>query len=231
VRLPSPALHLAPPQLSEAAILEQSLRLLLNEAVLDEWTGTLRTYRGEMNLGSLVAALRLWRLWDQGGPLSVGRWEIVRWLYTDIADQPTARNGSLPHNYEHFCSTHAVWHLSPVSLAIPLPCTKLDPPVWYPQSAPTHLRSMMRDSPEPQEAARVLQNRGETIALATVLEYVVAVHGREQLPVLLRTPLDHPNWETLVPAVFGMSVVEFEAGWHDYLAAEYGVVIPPKKIP
>lgn len=32
---------------------------------------------------------------------------------------------------------------------------------------------------------------------------------------------DHGDWESLVPAVFGVSAAGFEAGWQAYLADHY----------
>jgi hypothetical protein len=33
----------------------------------------------------------------------------------------------------------------------------------------------------------------------------------------------HITWRTLISAVFGVSVADFEAGWQAHLAAHYGV--------
>jgi hypothetical protein len=49
----------------------------------------------------------------------------------------------------------------------------------------------------------------------------VATYGYEQLPVLLDSLADHDDWETLIPAVFGVSAADFEANWLNYLAQHY----------
>ena len=47
----------------------------------------------------------------------------------------------------------------------------------------------------------------------SVIAYVVDVYGRKRLPPLLRAFREHNSWDTLVPAVFGVSAPEFEQGW------------------
>jgi hypothetical protein len=62
-----------------------------------------------------------------------------------------------------------------------------------------------------------------SIAVATLIEYAVATYGRERLPALVASLSQHNNWETLIPAVYGVSAAEFEAGWQAYLATNYGL--------
>ena len=64
---------------------------------------------------------------------------------------------------------------------------------------------------------------GYAVALATLIEYAVATYGRERLPMLLAGMGHYDSWETLLPAVYGVSAAEFEAGWRAYLQAHYGV--------
>lgn len=58
----------------------------------------------------------------------------------------------------------------------------------------------------------------DAVALATVTEYVTTTYSAERLPLLLAAIPAHERWETLIPAVFGVSLAEFEEGWHTYLA-------------
>lgn len=51
----------------------------------------------------------------------------------------------------------------------------------------------------------------------------VATYGRERLPTLVASLGHYDSWETLIPAVYGVSPAEFEAGWQAYLATHYGV--------
>jgi hypothetical protein len=64
------------------------------------------------------------------------------------------------------------------------------------------------------------------VALATLIEYAVATYGLERLPVLVAGLGQYESWETLLPAGFGVSAAEFEAGWQAYLVAHYGMPSP-----
>jgi hypothetical protein len=57
------------------------------------------------------------------------------------------------------------------------------------------------------------------VALATLIEYAVATYGHERLPGLVAGLGQSESWGTLIPAVYGVSSAEFEAGWQAYLAA------------
>jgi hypothetical protein len=59
--------------------------------------------------------------------------------------------------------------------------------------------------------------------LETVISFSLATYGRERLAVLIDALGDHATWHTLIPAVFGVSLAEFEYGWHAYLAEQYEV--------
>jgi hypothetical protein len=72
-------------------------------------------------------------------------------------------------------------------------------------------------------AALSTETKADIVVLATVVEYVAATYGRDQLPILLSALPAHENWDTLIPAVFGISVEEFQDGWHGFLAEEYGI--------
>ena len=63
-------------------------------------------------------------------------------------------------------------------------------------------------------------NRQQSVAAATLIDYVVNTYGREKLPDLLAGIRTYENWTTLSPAVFGVSAEELEAGWQRYLAEQ-----------
>jgi hypothetical protein len=54
-----------------------------------------------------------------------------------------------------------------------------------------------------------------------VVAYAVATYGRDSLSALRAGFYEFETWVELVPAVFGVSADEFEAGWRAYLAAHY----------
>ena len=68
-----------------------------------------------------------------------------------------------------------------------------------------------------------IHHPSQPVALATLIEYAVAIYGREHLPALVAGLGQYDSWETLLPAVLGVSGTEFEAGWQAYLAAHYDV--------
>lgn len=51
----------------------------------------------------------------------------------------------------------------------------------------------------------------------SVIAYAVTAYGHERLPLLLKAFGVHDTWETLIPAVFGVPVGQFEIGWQAYL--------------
>jgi hypothetical protein len=65
------------------------------------------------------------------------------------------------------------------------------------------------------------------VALATLIEYAVDAFGRERLPVLAAGMGQHQGWNTLLPAVYGVSATEFEAGRQGYLVEGDGVSSAP----
>jgi hypothetical protein len=68
------------------------------------------------------------------------------------------------------------------------------------------------DDAQPNNTGRL-----EFIALATLLDYAVTTYGRKETDTLWAVLHEHKTWETLIPAVFGVPVEEFEAGWQAYL--------------
>jgi hypothetical protein len=55
-------------------------------------------------------------------------------------------------------------------------------------------------------------------ALATLVAYAAATYGTEHIPLLLVNYHFYHSWETLIPAVFGVSSADFEVGRQCYLA-------------
>lgn len=54
-----------------------------------------------------------------------------------------------------------------------------------------------------------------------LIEFLLETYGYTKVPLLLDAFEDHPSWETLAPAVFGISAGELEADWHAYLKRVY----------
>ena len=61
--------------------------------------------------------------------------------------------------------------------------------------------------------------------MALLFEYAVQRYGRERLPELLFETRPPTTWQTLIPAVFDVSIEDFEAGWRAWLAEAYGLEV------
>ena len=61
-----------------------------------------------------------------------------------------------------------------------------------------------------------LHAQGLWLAPSNLIDYIVAVHGLDMLPGLLRGFGKHEEWEALAPAVLGVSAAELEAGWYTW---------------
>src|SRR4029079_18836432 len=122
------------------------------------------------------------------------------------------------------------WLLSPTQIGIPLLCTEPDREAWYSASFGPHTPFIRLHqialAPSPYDPSGERNHPGQTVALATLIEYAVATYGRERLPALVAGLGQYETWDTLLPAVFGVSAAEFEAGWQAYLAAHYAVLRP-----
>lgn len=228
ILVPSPAVYLAPVALSDEELLVQSVALPLLANSLAEAS---HRHRIHSYWQPLVSALHLWQVWDVELPLAAWREEVVTWLYSD---QPTTYPGHaavLPKHYMELCAAHKLWMLSPAQLNIPLLCSEPNVeeavfPLWRLRDPPTHLeqltRSLSFDDPIPPSTSSV-PHPGQTVILTTLIDYAVATYGHERLPLLVTGLGQYKSWETLIPAVYGVSAREFEQGWQAYLAAQYGV--------
>lgn len=222
----SPALYQAPMTLTDTELLLQSLALPLLNTVM---TQAREHHRLPSSWPSLLAGLRLWQLWDLDLPLSKWRQPIVDWFYRDLSRVEIGQKVMLPVRYPEFCAVHTLWLQSPLQIGIPLACTALDQQAGYFATLRGHspvLRLTLLGAPTlggyVEPAIQGINQYGQTVALATFIEYTVTAYGRERLPALVAALPHHKSWETLLPAIYGVSVPEFEAGWHAYLLTHYG---------
>lgn len=80
----------------------------------------------------------------------------------------------------------------------------------------------LEPAPSGPLAHRTCDNFVNEGVAASLVAYAVSAYGRDRLPALLDGIQRYDSWETLIPAVFGVSAAEFEAGWETYLEASYG---------
>ncbi len=230
ISVASPAVYLAPVELTDADLLAQSIALPLLNAVVAQ-AG--KHHALDSTWQPMLRGLRLWQVWELDLPLAAWRQDIVQWLYIDGTAVGLGQSFVLPTRYAALCTAHKLWLLSPLEIDIPLLCGR---PEWEEQSIPLW---QLRDPLIGLDQLGVPRRPGEwieepdslhqphplfqTVALATLFEYAVATYGRDRLPILV-AGLDHyDRWATLIPAVYGVSAVEFEAGWQVYLTTHYGV--------
>jgi hypothetical protein len=230
ISVPSPALALAPSGLTDVQILRQSIGLRLVDHLLAQAT---LTYRLNSTWWPMHGGLRLWQLWDLDLPLADWREDVVKWLYNDAPITASAQVVRLPARYAALCTAHNLWMASPAQIGIPFWCHGLDQKetsiLWWRQFVPPiHLAQLavprLPNRYQSLERATVLETYpGQPVGLATLIEYAVATYGRERLPVLVAGLGQYESWATLIPAVYGVSPAEFEAGWQRYLATHYSV--------
>jgi hypothetical protein len=205
-------------------LLAQSLALPLIDHLLGQ---TVQRYAIGTDKTPLLDGWRLWQLWDADLPLSTWRRDIVHWVYVELPASGPGQPARLPEQYTALCAMHALWVIRPAQIQIPLLCAPLDQTNEYLSSRlartpPTQLPALSApvvadEQADAQGRTRPLRHPGEAVALATVIEYVVATYGREQLPALAAALGQHDSWDTLSPALFGVSGDAFEAGWQAYL--------------
>jgi hypothetical protein len=225
--VPSPAVYLAPVELTDDDLLAQSIALPLIEQMLAQ---AREHHAIRWHWQPLLDGLRLWQVWDQDLPVAVWREDIVKWLYVDLPALDPGQSYMLPERYAALCAAHKLWLPAPLQFNIPLLCGR---PAWEAQflrggrDLSTRLDELIpRSLAESFVVPPPASHPGRTVALATLIEYAVATYGLERLPVLMAGLGQYESWETLLPAGFGVSAAEFEAGWQAYLVAHYGMPSP-----
>ena len=99
----------------------------------------------------------------------------------------------------------------------------LPPIAETPAKTQEHVESSWQTTPLSWQVRQISEPTAGEVVLATMIEYVTKAFGRDRLPTLLTALPEYQNWEELIPAVFGMTLVEFEDGWNDFLTERYGV--------
>jgi hypothetical protein len=228
--VPSPALYLAPVELTDVELLAQSLALALSRHVLAQAS---EHHAIGAAWQPMVKGLRLWQVWDLDLPLAAWREEVVQWVYVEGPAVGPGQSFVLPNGYPALCAAHKLWLPSPAELNLPLICGR---PEWEEQSFPLwRLRDPLARldqfvAPlrpggylEEPDSLRRSPHPGQTVALATLIEYAVAAYGRERLPALVAGLGQYETWDALLSAVYGVSAAEFEIGWQAYLAAHFDI--------
>jgi hypothetical protein len=229
LKVKSPLLKLRPEHLSETDSLVESVALPLGLHLTLNAVGPLSVYSSPAP--ELAAGLRQWLTWETGGLLAEYRIELVHWLYADAPSGPR----QLPDSYAEICQTIDLSGISFTTLTMPFSCSKSFP-LLPPHTVilPIRLRylPLAVHMEESQQFGPILdagtgdlfeQRLGRSLAIATIFEYATRTYGLATLPLLLQAATAGSSWYQAAPSVFGVSAEAFEAGWHAYLAKEYGV--------
>jgi hypothetical protein len=222
----SPQLLPAPLTLSDAEVLAQAVLLPISHWTADEVQAHVPADRRWRIAGAPRQAVQLWSLWDSGGVLAPWRRSLVRWQYRTASD--------LPEGFQTFCQINSLFSLIAVDMGVLLVCSQHDSRQGSPGRAASRLSHLspsiywtaaLPETPDnlPRGTRSGSADRGQTLAMATLFEYVVAGYGRQKLPDLLAALASLDSWDEIASGVFGVPAAEFEAGWHTYLAQEYGV--------
>jgi hypothetical protein len=218
----SPALYGAPVTLSESQLLAQSIILsLLNESRIQ----AIEHYRIAPRWQPFVAALHLWQLWQLELPLAEWRGPLVRWV---LAEPQTQLYRLEPAFAPQLCAMHRLWMSSPQAIQIPISCTGDDwamlatadgqvveaSPVTLAQLLPADPGPLSLTPPRPAYA-------GAPVVMTTLFDYIAARYGKPRLMLMVQSLHEQTSWESLIPAVFGLSASDFEQRWRTDLAARY----------
>lgn len=235
IMVPSPMLYPAPVKQTSAERLAQSIALPLLHAVVAQAE---EHYHIQAGWQPLLNGLYLWQVWDTDLPLSTWRETVVKWQYIDLPAAQPGQAFPLPTRYQALCADHKLWLPSLARIHFPLVCAgrEWEDKYWDPWRAGgplTRLEQLLKPARTWDGGVASLlgppfsfNHPGQTVALATLIEYTGTTYGRDRLPALLAGLGQYDRWDTLLPAVFGVSAAEFEAGWQRYLAEHYGVVVP-----
>jgi hypothetical protein len=236
----SPAVYLAPEHISDAELLGQSVVLALLEDLKAQrllrydHAVSPQEQAQQARVTQVLNGMQLWQLWEGDLPLASWRVPLVQWVMRDARPELPARGEVVPSFRSELCAMHQLWMITPFALNIPLSChdsldqadrvlawrLAYEPPLRLAHFPIVTLEMLTQNY---QMARSGWDHPATAVALATVMEYTSATYGLEPIPLLIEEAGRHESWATLIPAVFGVSMEEFEAGWQIYLAEQYGV--------
>lgn len=214
VTLPSPTALPAPAGTNRQELLRQAWRLALVDEVIRDVKDAHAFPRGGL---PLLGGLRLWLLRDGGGPLGEAWDEVTARLYGPEGKHLT------PDDIADLCAQYAAWDLAPIDYSIPLNCngsayTRLYRLPVDVGLAALHEWQNLEDAFAQDSVHSLMTSTSHRVAMALLFEYAAACYGEEKLPVLLGALAQHESWDTLIPAVYGVSMEEFEEGWRAWRA-------------
>lgn len=212
VTLPSPTALPAPAGTNRQELLRQAWQL----ALVDEVSRNVRdAYEMRWDWLPMLGGLRLWLLRDGGGPLGEAWDEVTVRLYGPEGKHLT------PDDIADLCAQYAAWDLAPIDFSIPLGCDSDVGSGAYLIPQPVALAALglpetFENTFAQDSSSWVLTSTSRRVGLALFFEYAAESYGEEKLPVLLGALAQHESWDALIPAVYGVSLEEFEEGWQEW---------------
>jgi hypothetical protein len=226
---------------SEEELLVQGAALALFNR-LSAQSGAL--YQLPMGWTFLRSGLRLWLLWDQELPLVRWREPLVRWVFWADEGVVVSKGMNVPAYAHDFCAHHRLWLNTEVEIDMPVICLQ--------HVTGGEAYSAFRDLPPPlmlptfvgkQDITTITAYPGPSlpydsvVVFATLFEYISTYEGElkgagtkgadssgaERVRAFIDAIPHYQNWETLIPAIFGVSRRDFEAGWNAFLQERYAI--------
>lgn len=106
-----------------------------------------------------------------------------------------------------------------------------EPSLWFLQSEETFWLYNQERGPILLNDITRIRNKGETptaehfywqyVASELLIEYAIETYGQDSLRSLLRGFSQYESWDELIPQIFGLPAVEFEAGFNQFLNNRY----------
>ncbi len=238
IQIPSPGLLQLPIDVSDSEVIALYAGISVVDRLLPrtsaDWLDT-----GVQPVGwwwqPLTEGLRLWLLWDTNPLLARWHQELLASNLAILCSSCLRQPESLWASYLKSCQMLAMLGLYSVD-AFSIPCTgtfgnaggntsiSLSPQLLTPQ-VPSGLATLAPGTSTSQLEESLLYKSygGQMILMAALLEYVKNTYGQEKISALLTAFGTYHQWDTLMPAVFGISAEEFNAEWRIYLAKQYGI--------
>jgi hypothetical protein len=213
--VPSPAIYLAPAELSESEALRHFITLhLLNIAIAEaDADPTI-----DPSWQPLKNGLQLWQQWQAEMPQPAWRGALARWAFAQIDLSDAHANGLLDGAATRFCTPTATAFASTLAKDFAVTCSYVravygsrpfesgalgaPPSPWY-QAHPSPL--------------------AKAIIWATLFEYIDLTYGEKKVELLAAALPNHRSWKSLSPQLFAIPVAELEMDWRTYLAEEYEI--------
>lgn len=228
--VPSPAATLRPAEMAAGDLLLQSLMFALYQPLAED--AAVRHKLTEQWL-TLFDGLRIWLIWEYDLSLAVWQKPLVSWIFREPNNNPEIERSQFVAFAEGLCLYHNLWMRAPTEVGIPVLCVKLHRlETIYINWQYHHALRGLSIAPLLYSSNRFRNDSGwadvppiapayAPVVLATAFEYIATTYGRERIPALLEAIPAHQEAATLIPAVFGVSVADFDQGWQDFLVQHY----------